>query len=731
MKYKQLNLVLNCLVDKGFRNHLYLVLYSFKISTDSMQAMDEDDFARLVEQKIDEIARRTKCKPDVRADLEYILLCYRGECTAGWTTNAWVKVMLRFLEISHDNSNWQLTQLLEKLPFTVDAIYDRFLCSIPADKRWVTCRMLLIIAGARRPLTVKELGLLLAIRPSHKTADQLERACQSNIRYVSNELLGPFVLICNGTIQLIDQTAMQYLLNLANQPDNHLCTFFGIRKTEPDEVLAEACMSYLLLKNVSNTPHKTMENTYRLSASPMIVDEAGPDGFDDSSATSSDNMFHGETTQNTTTTQVLSLRYGLFDNASKYWASHLSKFRHQGAAALFPLAKALSEPDNKILHGWLSYYWSQTCPGSMYPSDAGPVFIASFFGHPVSLQLYLKEKNVDRQVLETALYWVSNNGHSIVVRLLLQKSIKPLTAVHGKFPQHAAAEFGHIKTLELFLAHSTMDMNDTYQGRTPISLAAGAGHIAIVTLLISAYQIRPDLPDNSGMMGLSWASANNRSACVAALLSSLRVQAWRTDLSGRTALSLAASHGHLEIVNLFLRIPGTGVDLSDACGRTPLSYAAGAGHASCVEALLGCPAVDASVLDRKGRSALSHSVEGGHVDVVRALLTHSPSCADVPDHDGRAPLAWATDAPQGKRAAVAHLLLANGTMGANRPDREGLTPIYYAIYHRCLDMLEVMVQYGAVNINQPDQNESRPFSCAVLNRDVDSLPLLAELHGWD
>ena len=528
----------------------------------AIQAEYEKLNEREIERGINVIALKTRCRPDLVAWMRNDLLHNQFD-----RTPAWVKVALRFLDLNHDNSNWQLEQLLVKLPNTVEAIYDRFLCSIPREKRELVCRMLLIVIGSRRPLRFEETEMLVCIRYTHKSVEQLKRACrcQPINERVLEKLLGPFVKIHDNMVELIDPTVRQYLMDLAHDTTNELCMFFGISETEPDEVLAEACMSYLLVDSIRDVDYGMMKNMSSRRLPLSEIDKGDPDDYDDAFGMSGGIEIRDEGNK-----AAPGFRCGLFDYASKYWALHLSKFRNMTAVSLHPLAKGLSDPEGRILHSWLSHYWTKAHPKEPYPCCIGPVFVAAFFGHASSLSLYLREGNMDGGELETALYWASRNGYAVVVSLLLHKGIKPDTAVNGKFPQHVAAEFGHCSILKLFVADETVDMNVTYQGRTPISLAAGAGRTAAVVLLLSAHQVRPDLPDDNGMAALCWASANGFASCVIVLLASLRVKAGHTDKSGRTALSHAVLRGHVDIVKLFLKALGAANDIPVNFGHTCL-----------------------------------------------------------------------------------------------------------------------------------------------------------------
>lgn len=82
-----------------------------------------------------------------------------------------------------------------------------------------------------------------------------------------------------------------------------------------------------------------------------------------------------------------------------------------------------------------------------------------------------------------------------------------------------------------------MNTKDTY-GRTPLSLAAGRGHLRVVQIL---------------------GRVNGMDVNV-------------TDLHGRTPFSLAARNGYAMVLQMLLKVERVNVESKDAGGRTPLSF---------------------------------------------------------------------------------------------------------------------------------------------------------------
>ena len=114
------------------------------------------------------------------------------------------------------------------------------------------------------------------------------------------------------------------------------------------------------------------------------------------------------------------------------------------------------------------------------------------------------------------------NGHSAVVRLLLENGVDPESKfTYDQIPLSEAAEKGHEAIVKLLLVIKIVmaDSKDIKCGRTPLSYAAGGGHEAIVKLLLVTKTVIADSRDTE---------------------------------YGRTPLSYAAERGHETVVRLLL-----------------------------------------------------------------------------------------------------------------------------------------------------------------------------------
>jgi len=161
---------------------------------------------------------------------------------------------------------------------------------------------------------------------------------------------------------------------------------------------------------------------------------------------------------------------------------------------------------------------------------------------------------------------------------------------------HCAAYGGHAEAVRRMLtADSGLLEQRAYLGRTPLHLAAAAGHDKLVALLLSA-------------------GANMNAAAD----------------GGWTALHWAAMRGHPEVVRILLN-GGAEVDPRAQDGSTPLYWAAREGFAECVGLFLMAGA-DAGKRDYKGRSPQDVAAKRGHDAVVKLL--HGDDALRLGRHPG-------------------------------------------------------------------------------------------------
>ena len=86
----------------------------------------------------------------------------------------------------------------------------------------------------------------------------------------------------------------------------------------------------------------------------------------------------------------------------------------------------------------------------------------------------------------TPLSWAAENGHEVVVKLLLEKGAELETKdIIGWTPLSRAARNGHEAVVKLLLEKGAeLETKDKKYGRTPLSRAAENGYEAVVKLLL-------------------------------------------------------------------------------------------------------------------------------------------------------------------------------------------------------------------------------------------------------
>ena len=218
------------------------------------------------------------------------------------------------------------------------------------------------------------------------------------------------------------------------------------------------------------------------------------------------------------------------------------------------------------------------------------------------------------------------------------------------------AEQGDEAFLAFFIASGQVNAKDG-SGRGPLSHAAGAGHEAVVRLLLETGQVDAESKDNGGLTPLSWAAGRGHEAIVRLLLETGKVDVESKDSNGRTPLSRAARGGHEAVVQLLLETGQADIETKDYYSRTPLSLAAEGGCEAVVRLLLETGQTDIETKDYYSRTPLSWAALRGHEDIVRLLLETGQVDVESKDKGGRTPLIWAVD---GGYKAVVRLLESYG-----------------------------------------------------------------------
>lgn len=203
-------------------------------------------------------------------------------------------------------------------------------------------------------------------------------------------------------------------------------------------------------------------------------------------------------------------------------------------------------------------------------------------------------------------------------------------------------------------------------GRRPLALAAGAGHLGCVRLLLERGAARCSVVGSSPAEAAEAEGERQRRSSVSMV-------------EGGNALHAACAAGHADIVGALLERGSPAlVAQTDEDGRSPLLLACKAGHLEIAMSLLALPTGVASInrRDRRGASPLLLAVAHGHEPLVDALVAVESLRIDLPDRFGCSPLCVAAAAGS---PMVPTLLRAKAD--PRHADTAGETPLMAAAMH--------------------------------------------------
>ncbi|QYT06229.1 hypothetical protein H0G86_013091 [Trichoderma simmonsii] len=578
-------------------------------------------------------------------------------------TYLWVYLILDLIESDINIDKAGILQATAHIPKTVDEAYDRILSKSYNPKE--ATRILHIVVAAERALSLRELGFALSIRSHHRACNDIDIKNEDRLRENIRDTCGLFVTIIHSRVYLLHQTAREFLVRDGKllstryiNPDlrwKHILLPY-----ESHKMLAEICISYLLLSGVSLP----------------ILDNHESDN---------------------TSNRIL------FDYSANYWATHL---RESHAKITEPMAQSilrLCDPDSTICNNWLRVFWEKTS-NTPFPKQFTTLMIVSYLGLDaiVKMMLSTTTKNIkltarDETYGRSALSWAAGNGFDDVVKLLTR-------GYHNWHRKFTLLLLGNISEID------SMDAS----GRTPLLHAIWNGNAAVIETLIKA-GARLDVTDNIGGTPLFYAMYYRRDAIVKLLL-----KHGATPISGyKMATELffsAVEKGDLQVIQLFLD-SGFDIESRKRGNQTPLLLAANMGRRDVIQVLLDQGA-NIKVEDEGGRMPLHCAATSGDIDTVQLLLNNDADI-NLMDLTKRTPLSYAVES---ENFELVQFLVDRGA-DINSPDLNKRTPLSYAVEAENFELIQYLDGRGA-DINVVNSNKRTALSYAVESEKIKLIHLL-------
>ncbi|OKL60830.1 hypothetical protein UA08_03749 [Talaromyces atroroseus] len=574
-------------------------------------------------------------------------------------TYIWVSLTLSLIQNMIKVDRRTLLNATTNLPQTVNEAYERILAR--ATDQAEASKLLHIIVGAMRPLTVQEMSFALALEKEHRSYADLNLPPNNRFEEYLRDLCGLFVTIVNSEVYLIHQTAREFLVdeNVPREIDSQLqedsrtpqrTAGSQINKWEHSlnveyshTILANICIWHLLFTDFKKPEIKSLDT----SMMPRPIET----------------RLSFQSRRSVSPRKYPSKTNSIFFNYSAlYWSNHLLGSNIEIYARTEEL---LAVCGNRPV--WFDVYWE-----NMITSDDPPsfdsIFIGSYFGITPVVDYWMEFEDIDINAKDnvhgrSALSWAAGNGHENVVKLLTQTSRKSIKK-------------GHYPVMRMLIEKDIdVETNDSQYGRTPLLWATVNNHIAMVRLLLEK--------------GANTEAKDNQ--------------------YGRTPLLWAVHDGHEAIVKLLLE-KGADTEVKDSqYNQTPVSMAALNGHEAIVEILLKKGANTHAEDSIYGRTLLSWAAMSGRYAVAKLLLERGADIEAKDSQDNRTPLLWAV---MNNRTELVELLLENGADIEAKEDPYERTSLIWAAEKCPVPMIKLLLEKGA-DVEAKDINGENPLTLAI------------------
>ena len=278
------------------------------------------------------------------------------------------------------------------------------------------------------------------------------------------------------------------------------------------------------------------------------------------------------------------------------------------------------------------------------------------------------------------------------------------------------------EVFEYLLRHPRLDVTVANAwGETPLHMAALSNkRLLFLEKLLDLGKIDVNAQRNDGKTALMVAACLNATECVEELLRVHGIDVNLIDRDGRTAFHLACFFGSVEVAKKLQEDPRVHVTTMDNDRDTPLMTACRKVPHQNVLLLLKDPRVDVEETNQLERNLLYIAVDHGRDKVVTALLQDPRIDVNKADNTQMTPLHLATkrltsplETYQAEYKNCLKLLLRSRRVDVNLKNKDGVTPLFWAVRENHPKTVKLLVAFERVDINITDNRGRTPFWVAA------------------
>ena len=334
---------------RDIRTHFHSLIRKFPtihLSGDEESDLISEEISHVISAEVSAIASERRLSSETENFLLEKLLNVENR------TYLWLHLVLdRVRNSDRAGTTGDLQRDIEELPEKVEQLYEAILNKSKDHK--LARKLLHIIVGAKVPLKIQELNVVMSIEDHHDSYKDLQCEDEDVFELRLKSICGLFVYTDQSKVFLIHQTAKEFLLW---SPDISKASCgswqHSLRPDESESLLARACVCLLTFSEFENHPPDFVDRSSDDISDSTIAYSHGDSDIDNQTANSvksDDKDFEGKL-------DSFYITHEFFKYADEYWPTHFNKANPKEQNALFPRVVQLCNTTSRQFSLWFHVF---------------------------------------------------------------------------------------------------------------------------------------------------------------------------------------------------------------------------------------------------------------------------------------------------------------------------------------------------------------------------------------